>query len=65
MSKDYRNIERTISREPGWELRTGKGGHKKIFRNGIFTGISIPNSGSAQRNIRNDLAALKREGLPV
>jgi hypothetical protein len=65
VSKDYRKIQKAINREPGWETRTGKGGHAKIFRNGVFTGISIPNSGSAQRNIRNDLAALKREGLSV
>lgn len=65
MTKDYRNIQKAIAREPGWGLKTGKGGHQKIFRNGHFTGISIPNSGSAQRNIRNDLAALRREGLAV
>lgn len=65
MTKDYHNIQKAISRAPGWDLRTGKGGHQKIFHNGIFTGISLPNSGSAKRNIHNDMAALKRKGLPV
>lgn len=65
MTKDYRNIRKAVGRTAGWEIKTGKGGHQKLFRDGHFTGISIPNSGSAQRNIRNDLAALRREGLAV
>lgn len=63
--KDYKNIVKTINNTLGWELRNGRGGHQKVFRNGNFTGVSLPASGSSKRNIRNDTAALRRAGLPL
>lgn len=63
--KDYRSILKAIRRTEGWETRYGKGGHVKVYRNGKFTGVSIPASGSSQRNLANDSAALKRAGLPL
>lgn len=63
--KDYRNIIKVINRTEGWEIRNGKGGHKKVMRNGKFTGVSLPASGSDRRNLINDTKALMRAGLPL
>jgi hypothetical protein len=63
--KDYRNLLKAINKAEGWEIRFGKGGHRKVYAGGKFTGVSIPASGSDVRGVKNDTAALRRAGLNV
>lgn len=63
--KDYRKLLKAINKAEGFHVEFGRGGHRKVYRDGKFTGVSIPASGSDVRGVKNDTAALRRCGLPV